>query len=496
MRELGSRAVHTQSPDFEGRSDMSREKILVVDDDAVIRGLLENSLRLHELEVASASDGAMALEMATQEEHAVAIVDLEMPGMFGTEVIRRLKKLRPHVEVIIFTGNPSFESSIDAIHQQVFDYVCKPADMRTILKTVRKALEHRRLILENQDLLGKLEAERNQLQQEVNAARRALEYRLRSSPAFLGQTTAAQEIRHEIAKVASSNVSVLLLGESGTGKDVIAQLIHESSGRDPHAFIKVNCPAIPESLLESEFFGYEAGAFTGATKRKPGRFELAAGGTIFLDEIGDLPFPLQSKLLQAVEQKQFYRVGGKKPIHVDVRIIAATNAPLADMIGSGRFRADLFYRLNEFTIRVAPLRERKEDIPLLADHFLAEYKKQFDCPDREIPPDARAQLCSYDWPGNVRELQSVIRRFALTGQQDLFPPSRNTASAPGKGAALQWPAPLKEPQSGPAHGNSDLMVVLDSLSEAKWNRRQAAKALGISYSTLRRRIYQYNLKDM
>lgn len=480
---------------------MSPEKLLIIDDDSLVRGPLEAYLRLHGVEAESACDGPTALDMIARDEYAVVIVDLEMPGMSGTEVIRRLKKLKPYVEAIIFTGNPSFESSINAIHEHVFDYICKPTDMRGMLKTVRKAFEHRHLVLENHDLLRKLEAERNLLQEEVSAAKRALEHRLRNSPTFLGRTPAAEVIRHEIAKVASSNVNVLLLGESGTGKDVIAQLIHESSGRDPQAFVKVNCPAIPESLLESEFFGYEAGAFTGATKRKPGRFELAAGGTVFLDEIGDLPFTLQSKLLQSVEQKQFYSVGGKKPIHVDVRIIAATNAPLAEMIDSGRFRADLFYRLNEFSIHIAPLRERQDDILLLADHFLGEYKRQFNCPEREISSEARDQLRSYSWPGNVRELQSIIRRFALTGNQDFVLPANvnnngnSNGSANGNGVLHNQKKILEKHKADESVGDNEYSAILQSLSEAKWNRRKAAEKLGISYSTLRRRISELNLKD-
>lgn len=465
---------------------MPQEKILIVDDEPQVRGVLESFFHFHQFEVTSVSDGSASLEMVAREDFALAIVDLEMPGIPGMEVVRLLKKQRPDIEIIIFTGNPSFESSQFAVHEHVSDYVCKPCHMPMMLKIVQRALEHRRLILDNRRLLQQLENERNQLEQEVISAQRAVEHRLRQSPSFLGKSAKAEEIRHQIAKVAPSRVNVLLLGESGTGKDVIAQLIHESSGRDPEAFVKVNCPAIPESLLESELFGHEAGAFTGAMKRKPGRFELASGGTIFLDEIGDLPFNLQSKLLQAVEQKQFYSVGGKKPSKIDVRIIAATNAPLSDMIQGGKFRADLYYRLSEYTIEIPPLRERKEDILLLADHFLTEYKKQFDCPEREYSSEARSQLEEHYWPGNIRELQSIVRRFALTGWQESL--RDNTVPT-------VIPVPAGQVDLLPQLGDGDLQLIRSTLVQLQWNRRKAAEKLGMSYSTLRRRISQYNLKS-
>lgn len=473
---------------------MPSERILIVDDDPRIRAVLQEMLTIHKFEVECACDGFKALDLAAKEDYPLAIVDLSMPGLSGTEAIRRLRAIRPRLEVIIHTGNPSVETSVEAIREQVFDYLCKPCDMSQMLHSVRKALEHRRLVLENQDLLQQLQAKRQELEQEVGAAKRAIEHSLRNSAGFLGESAAAEEIRHHVASVAPSNVSILLLGESGTGKDVIAQLIHQASGRDGKPFVKVNCPAIPESLLESELFGHEAGSFTGATKRKPGRFELASGGTLFLDEIGDLPFALQAKLLQSVEQKQFYSVGGKKPIHVDARIIAATNAHLSDMMAQGKFRADLFYRLNEYSIRVPPLRERKDDMLLLSDHFLSEFRKQFSCEGREFSPEDQAWLYRHDWPGNVRELQSVIRRFALTGRLDLV---QRTL---GKKQWAMGPNVFRIPSDSVSgqfrsggNGNGEIAELTEALSDSQWNRRKTAKILGISYSTLRRRIAKYNL---
>lgn len=477
-------------------TEMSRDKVLVIDDDPQIVEVLDKVLQEGEFDVTTALDGFTGLTAAKKEEYAVAIVDLSLPGLSGIETMHRLKKISPDIEVIIFTGNPSFDSSVEAIHEHVFDYLLKPTRMRVLLRTVQKAVEHRHLKMENRALLQDLEIERNKLNKEVKAAKRAIEHGLRSSPEFVGRSVAAQEIRRQIAGVAPSDVNILLLGESGVGKDVVANLIHKSSGRDPRSFVKINCPAIPESLLESELFGHEAGAFTGATKQKPGRFELASGGTIFLDEIGDLPFSLQSKLLQAVEQKQFYRVGGKKPIHIDVRIIAATNAPLSSMINEGQFRADLFYRLNEYSIEIPPLRERKEDLVLLIYHFLDEYKKQFNAPDRIIPPETLTLMEFHSWPGNVRELQSVIRRFVLMGWPEnllaSFQSSPNTNSG-DTGQKSVASGPVSQPQPLPNNGGNDMQQVLHALSQSKWNRRKAAKSLGMSYSTLRRRITEYEL---
>ncbi|MCX7049120.1 MAG: sigma-54 dependent transcriptional regulator [Candidatus Sumerlaeota bacterium] len=478
----------------------SDEKILIVDDEPLVGEVLQSYFSANSFDVAVAINGEHALELAGKTEYSVAIVDLMMPGISGTEVMQRLHKMWPSTEVIIYTANPSFESSVEAIHEQAFDYICKPGELSLILQVVRRALERRRLILENRELVKQLAAKQQQLEQEVTAAKHVIELTLRNSPIFIGCSAAIGEIRRQVASVAPSTMNILLLGESGTGKDVIAHLIHQVSGREAHALVKVNCPAIPESLLESELFGHEAGAFTGALKRKPGRFELASGGTLFLDEIGDIPFALQSKLLQSVEQKQFYSVGGKSIIHADARIVAATNAPLGQLVEQNRFRADLYYRLNEYTISIPPLRERKEDIPILVDHFVEDFSKQFSNSVRSFTSEQREHLLNHCWPGNVRELKSVIRRFVLTGQMEFI--SHSQLRSVKVEAAFSPPESLYVPeQVGGAprldkkNGDEIEHLTLKALVEVQWNRRKAAKKLGISYSTLRRRIEHYELKE-
>ncbi|MCX7049117.1 MAG: sigma-54 dependent transcriptional regulator [Candidatus Sumerlaeota bacterium] len=478
----------------------SEKKILIVDDEPLICEVLQRYFSANSFDVAVAFNGEHALELAGKTEYPVAIVDLKMPGMSGTEVIHRLRKMWPSTEVIIYTANPSFESSVEAIREQVFDYICKPSEPSLILQAAKRALERRRLILENRELIKQLEAKRQQLEQEVTAAKRVIELSLRNSPIFIGSSAAIGEIRKQVASVAPSNMNILLLGESGTGKDMIAQLIHQVSGRETHALVKVNCPAIPESLLESELFGHEAGAFTGALKRKPGRFELASGGTLFLDEVGDIPFALQSKLLESVEQKQFYSVGGKRKIHSDARIVAATNAPLEQMVEQKRFRADLYYRLNEFTISIPPLRERKEDIPILVDQFLEDFSKQFSNSAWSFTSGQREQLLNHSWPGNVRELKSVIRRFVLTGQLEFL--SHSPLRSIKADGAFSLPESLcvpehigGAPQLNKKDGDGIEHLTMKTLAEVQWNRRKAAKKLGISYSTLRRRIERYESKE-
>ncbi len=458
------------------------ERILVVDDDAEIRELLSTALARFGFEVITVDTGAAALETANREHFAVAIVDLNMPGLPGMETIQMLKQFDPDMEVIVFTGYPTFESSVKAIHTQVFDYICKPGNTGMLQRAAQRAAERRRLVLENRKLTHEIESERNRLKEEVSAAKRAIEHRLEESRLLVGQSKAIKQIRHLVAQVAPSDMTVFIHGESGTGKDVVARLIHEMSGRDPNTFVKINCPAIPETLLESELFGHEAGAFTGAERRKPGRFELASNGTIFLDEIGDLPLNLQSKLLQVIEHRRFTRIGGTETIDVDVRIIAATNAPIEKMVAEGRFRSDVFYRLNEYAIEMPPLRQRKEDIPLLVQHFLKLYADKYGHNGIIISPETEALLFQHEWPGNVRELETAVRRIALDGNENSIQESLKTAmvqTAPRNCADVVC--------------DTEAEVIRSALSESMWNRRKAAKTLGMSYSSLRRRIDKYNL---
>jgi len=302
--------------------------------------------------------------------------------------------------------------------------------------------------------------------------------------ALVGQSRTILEIREMIRQAAPTDMTILVVGESGTGKEIVSRLIHEMSPRAENSFVKVNCPAIPESLFESELFGYEAGAFTGAQKRKLGRMELAASGTVFLDEIGEISPMMQAKLLQVIEQKQFCRLGGNQTVHVNARLIAATNAPLARMIQLGQFRSDLYFRLNQYVIHLPALRERTEDIPLLVDHFLNKYALAFEKPRQRLSADTTALLMGCPWRGNVRELESVIRSYSLTGREE---------------AVVE--AAREQTQDTPSESREkrirqvERSAILSTLVQVRWNRRRAAEILGMSYNTLRRRIAQYKLEE-
>jgi DNA-binding NtrC family response regulator len=457
--------------------------ILLVDDDPAVLDTLAEMLRRSQFDVRATLDGAEAIELAGRTRFDVAVVDQRMPGLSGIETTRRLKEISPDLEVIILTGHPSLESSLEAIHEHVFDYLCKPTSIDDLTRAVTHAAERRGLVLQNRDLVRQLEIERNRLRKRVTAAERVLERHLAASYRFVGVSEAIARVRRQVAEVAPTDMTVLLRGESGTGKDVVARVISElSSHGSGGPFVKINCPAIPETLLESELFGHEAGAFTGAERRKPGRFELATDGTVFMDEVGEIPLALQTKLLQVIEQKEFTRLGGSDSIRVSARIVAATNAPLETMIASGQFRADLFYRLNEYTIVLPPLRQRTEDIPLLVEHFLSKHGDQHGPTNLTISPSTMAQLVRYRWPGNVRELEAVVRRFTLTGHEESII------------AALD-DVPSVAPVEAASHAlrESEIQTILGALTQCRWNQRQAAKVLGISYSSLRRRIAKFNL---
>ena len=463
---------------------MTKERILVVDNETQVSKVIAEIIARGDLEVRIADNGYDALEIAESEPCSVAIVDLKMPGLNGIETIQRLREIDPDMEMIVLTGYPSLDSSLSAIEHHVFGYLSKPADRHVILRMVERALERRRLIVENRSLVEQLRLERNHLQEEVVAAKRGLERTLENSNAFVGKSEGIRSVRRFVAQVAPTNLTVLIQGETGTGKGVVAQLIHEMSGRNPDAFVKINCPAIPETLLESELFGYEPGAFTGAESKKPGRFKLASGGTVFLDEIGDLPLKLQAKLLQAIEDKCFTPVGGIETITVDFRIIAATNASLEALVAEKQFRADLFYRLNEYSITIPPLRRRTDDIPLLVKYFSDIYGKEFNNPGFEIQDEDMSLLANRQWPGNVRELGSVIRRFAVDEDE---PSLRETAEVA--------PIHSHDPEAVVnVLQRAEIKSIMIALDRTEWNRRKAAVQIGMNYSSLIRRIAKYGLK--
>ncbi|HXU80819.1 MAG TPA: sigma-54 dependent transcriptional regulator [Polyangia bacterium] len=367
------------------------KRVLIADDEINIRRVLEAILRRDGYDVVTAANGLEALAGMTRGVHTV-ITDLKMPGLDGMGLLRKLSSEYPDVPVVMITAHGSVENAVEAVKLGAFDYIEKPFDQEQIRQVVDKALRTHSL------------ARRDARIEEPVARGR---FRL------VGESPAIRQVYAVIEKVADTPSTVLITGESGTGKELIARALHEYSSRREGPFIKINCAAIPKTLMESELFGYEKGAFTGAVGAKPGRFELAHGGTLFLDEIGEIPVEMQVKLLRVLQESEFERVGGIKTIKVDVRLVAATNRDLHSEVASGAFREDLYYRLNVVPIHLPPLRERREDIPLLVNHFIAKFNERLKKQISGIEPDAVERLVSYHWPGNIRELENVIERTML-----------------------------------------------------------------------------------
>jgi len=368
--------------------------IVVIDDEPNMCAALRKLLGVEGYAVETFVDPEKALEEIGKSHPDVVLADLVMPGLEGMEVLRRLRRLDPSIAVIMITAHGSIDTAIEAVKEGAFHYISKPFNTNELLLTIRKALDHRRLLAENVRLSEQL-------------SRPSGEWEL------VGESAPIRAVREMIERVAPTESVVLITGESGTGKEVVARLIHRLSRRRDQHFVAVNCASIPSNLLESELFGHEKGAFTGADRMKIGLFELAHQGTLFLDEIGDLPLDLQAKLLRAIERREIQRVGGLRSIPVDIRLITATNRNLRRQVDNGRFRRDLFYRLNVVNITTPPLRHMKEDIPLLARHILARMAAKFEKPDLSIDDEAVERLQAYWWPGNVRELENVLERTVV-----------------------------------------------------------------------------------
>ncbi|MGH7276939.1 MAG: sigma-54-dependent transcriptional regulator, partial [Candidatus Rokuibacteriota bacterium] len=373
--------------------------LLVADDDPGLRESLERTLTREGYRVVLASDGNAALERLQAGGIDLVLTDLKMPGLTGIEVLRAAKAIAPDVDVILLTAFGTVEEAVKAMKEGAYDFLTKPFQRAQVLRLIRQALERRELIQQNRALKQRLD---DILQQGAVIG---------SSPAFRRMMTLVEQ-------VAESSATVLLQGESGTGKELVARAIHERSARRKGPFVAVNCAALPETLLESELFGYEKGAFTGAAGRKEGRFELADGGTLFLDEVSDLSPVTQPKILRVLQEGEFERLGGTKTLRVDVRIVTATNQELAQMVKEKRFREDLYYRLNVITIRVPPLRERYEDVRVLAQHFLRIYAAKNGRKLEGFSAEAIERLEAYAWPGNVRELENLVERSVVLARKD------------------------------------------------------------------------------
>ena len=449
-------------------------RILLVDDEEIVHQTITPYLRDLGNQVDEAYEGAGALQLLEKNDYDLALFDVQMPGIDGLALIGKIQELRPELSAVIISGHGNMEMAIQALRLGAADFLTKPIKLLELDAVVEKALRIR-----------SLRQGQRRLRDTIRGIQTAEDLRERNRR-MVGESPATEEVRKQIRLAVEAKCdTILLLGETGTGKEVVARDIHFQAGPDDSPFIAVSCPAIPETLIESELFGHMKGSFTGAVADKAGDFELADDGTLFLDEIGDLSAGAQSKLLRVLETRTLRRVGGSQEIKVNLRLIAATNVSLEERVKAGKFREDLFYRLNLFTIQLRPLRERREDIIPLAEHFLNTYavRKGLDVP--VLTPKAQELLLNYDYPGNVRELRNLIERAAiLCWSVGRIEPEH--LGLPAAGAA----APLT---GGPADQDAERTRILKALEDSKWNRREAAQLLGMPYSTLRYKIKTLNI---
>ena len=438
----------------------SKPLILTIDDEV---DMLETyrSILSKKYEVITAESGEKALSVLKEKEVSLILLDIKMPKMNGIEILKRVKEDEPNLEVIMVTASKEIASAVEAMKLGALDYLTKPFEVKELLTVIEKALEKRALVKENLYLKESL--------------KQATAY-----CDLIGRTPAIQKIYEIIDRAAPTDSTILIRGESGTGKEIVARAIHKKSKRSNKPFIAVNCAAIPENLLESELFGHERGAFTGAIERKLGKFELADGGTLFLDEIGCMSIAMQAKLLRVLEDKTIERLGGEKGIPVNVRIISATNIDFEKEIEKGNFRHDLYYRLNVIPIYLPPLRERKEDIPLFVQYFLEKFNKELNKKVAGFTPAALQIMTNYHWPGNVRELQNFIERLIVL--------SSNTIISEDDLQSLSASTEVKPQTLKEALNNYERLLIKRALSESNNNRSLAAKKLGIARSSLNSKI--------
>jgi two-component system nitrogen regulation response regulator NtrX len=449
---------------------MPKARILIVDDDASIRESLQRVLKYEEYDVRLATDGPKALEALAERRHDLALLDIKMPGMDGLELLERIKKSHPDLVCIMVSGHGTVQTAVEATKLGAFDFLEKPPDRDRLLLTIRNGLQ--------QAVLAS----------ETEVAKR----RLGQSQEIIGESAALAKVLQQIDKVAPTNATVLITGENGTGKELVAHQVHRKSPRREARFVQINCAAIPEELIESELFGHEKGAFTGAVSRREGKFELADGGSILLDEIGDMSPTVQAKVLRVLEEGVFERVGGSKPLAGDVRILAATNKDLTRAVERGQFREDLFFRLNVVPIHVPPLRERPEDIPLLVEHFLRLYCLREERPPVEVAPEVLDRLQRHDWPGNVRELRNTLERMAIlsdTGRLEVD----DLPFVPRPGRSAARPAFLDAATFEQFKDSAERAYLEHQLERHAWNVAKTAKVLAMPRSNLYKKIEKYGL---
>ncbi len=479
---------HARTPD-------SGPQVLVVDDAEAIRTYLKSLLSLRGFEVLLAENGPKALELLKGDvSPQVILLDIMMPGLDGIATLRKMKKLRPEIPVIMLSVVGRATSIVEAMNAGAADYLNKPFEEQELDLAIRKVLEKESLREEREELRERL-----------------AEQQAREHSRFQWASEKMGRIRETLEQVADADVTVLVHGESGVGKEVIARSLHDLSNRRSKPFVKVNCAALPEELLESELFGYERGAFTGASTRKPGKFEIANAGTIFLDEIAEMSAALQAKLLQVLQDGEFAPLGGNKDIHVDVRVVVATNRNIEQMVGQGTFREDLYYRLNVVNVRVPPLRERREEILVLAEHFLRIYSEKYNRPCPRLSHPLEEAFLGHLWPGNVRELENMIKRIVVLGAEETILAEILAAAEPEPSGPEALPQEPKEGNAAPeaeletkislkeigrrAAREAEREALQRVLHQTNWNRKKAAKILEVSYKTLLQKIKECGLAD-
>lgn len=447
---------------------MTIEKVLVVDDEMIMRNFLSEALKRKGIDVTTAETGQKALALLEEGSFDLVITDMKMPGITGMDVVRKAKEISPNTLVIVITAYGTIENAIEAMRSGAFDYLIKPFAIENLIAIIEKAQAHVSLVEENQYL-------RQQVASGNNARRKIIA----ESPAML-------KILSDVAQIAKSHTSVFINGETGTGKEVLAQAIHYGSPRANRPFIKVNCAAVPETLVESEFFGHEKGAFTGANAKRLGRFELAHGGSLLLDEITEIPIALQAKLLRVIQEHEFERVGGSKPVKVDVRLISTSNRNMKEAISNKVLREDLYYRLNVIPISIPPLRERKEDILPLAEYFIERMCQENHTEKKKLTPEAKKKLLAYAWPGNIRELSNVIERAIVMDATPLI----GVEYLYLDGLLLK-----EEKHERMTLEDLEKKHIIETLQSHENNPNKAAETLGITLRMLRSKLSTYNLTE-
>ncbi|MCX5717759.1 MAG: sigma-54 dependent transcriptional regulator [Nitrospirae bacterium] len=446
---------------------MSKPVILIVDDEEGIRESLSGILEDEGYDILTADSGEEAVKILRETFPDLIFLDIWLTGMDGIKTLQEIKAMKPDVPVIMISGHGSIELAVKATQTGAYDFLEKPLSLERVLLVSKRAIEKR--TLERENII--------------------LKENLTRKWKLVGESQKIRDLREQVEMAARSNSRVLIFGESGTGKEVAARLLHEKSLRAGKPFIEVNCAAIPQELIESELFGHEKGSFTGAFEKKNGKFELADGGTLFLDEIGDMSLQTQAKVLRVIETQEFQRVGGNKNINVDVRIIAATNKDLREEGKKGSFREDLFFRLNVIPLFIPPLRERKEDIPILVEYFLDSLAAEYGKPPRKILPEALKYLQAYDWPGNVRELKNVIERLVIMTPSNIIDAKNLFIPVEHEGSDYFQYKTLKD-----ARDSFEKDYITKKLEENNWNISRTAEILDMERSNLHRKIKTYEIK--